>query len=92
MDEILPLQDPRVQANPAYASIIILTRVIVSLGDLPEVTPQVLENMFASDLGYLQTLYRQINSPAILTEADISAESITDIENALTQELVAATS
>jgi hypothetical protein len=63
MDEILPMQDPRVQANPAYATVIILARVIVQLGEITEVTPQMIENMFASDLSYLQTLYRQINSP-----------------------------
>lgn len=66
MDEILPMQDPRVQANPAYATVIILARVIVQLGDLTEITPQIIENMFASDLSYLQTLYRQINSPESL--------------------------
>lgn len=65
MDEILPMQDPRVQANPAYATVIILSRVVVHLGDITEVTPQVIENMFASDLSYLQTLYRQINSPEL---------------------------
>ena len=63
MDEILPMQDPRVQANPAYATVIILARVIVRLGEVSEVTPQTIENMFASDLSYLQTLYRRINSP-----------------------------
>lgn len=63
MDEILPMQDPRVQANPAYATVIILSRVIVQLGDIPEMSPQIIENMFASDLSYLQTLYQEINSP-----------------------------
>ena len=64
IDEILPMQDPRVQANPAYATVIILARVIVQLGEITEVTPQIIENMFASDLSYLQTLYRRINLPA----------------------------
>ena len=76
MDEILPMQDPRVQANPAYATVIILARVIVKLGNIAEVTPQVIENMFASDLSYLQTLYRQINSPEI---SDLQ-ETIEDVE------------
>lgn len=66
LDEILPMQDPRVQANAAYATVLILARVIVRLGDLPAITPEVIETMFASDLGYLQTLYRQINSPAAM--------------------------
>ncbi|MEM9004477.1 MAG: hypothetical protein AAGE59_13255 [Cyanobacteria bacterium P01_F01_bin.86] len=75
MDEILPMQDPRVQANPAYATVIILARVIVRLGDITEVTPQVIENMFASDLSYLQTLYRQINSPEMPPNPDLAANS-----------------
>ena len=83
MDEILPMQDPRVQANPAYATVIILARVIVRLGDMTEVTPQVIENMFASDLSYLQTLYRQINSPEIpdIPGATDGAESISNTLN-----------
>lgn len=31
-DEILPLKDPRVQQNPGYLTIILLARVITSLG------------------------------------------------------------
>ena len=61
MDEIVPLRDPRVKSNPAYATIIILSRVITHLGALDEVTPGVVENFFACDLSYLQNFYRQIN-------------------------------
>ncbi|MBU7587410.1 MAG: hypothetical protein KAF91_32030 [Nostoc sp. TH1S01] len=61
MDEIIPLRDPRVKSNPAYATVIILSRVITKLGALEEVTPAVVENFFACDLSYLQNFYRQIN-------------------------------
>lgn len=61
MDEIVPLRDPRVQANPAYATVIILARVIVQLGALDEVTPAVIEDLYACDLNYLHQFYRQIN-------------------------------
>lgn len=61
MDEITPLRDPRVRANPAYATVIILSRVILQLGDLPEISPAVIEGLFACDLNYLQQFYRQIN-------------------------------
>ena len=60
-DEILPLKDPRVQANPGYLSILVLSRVIRRLGTVPEITPKVVENLFASDLAYLQTLYQDLN-------------------------------
>lgn len=61
MDEIAPLQDYRVQANRAYLVIILLSRVIVKLGDLRHVGPETVEAMFSSDLAYLQDFYRKIN-------------------------------
>src|SRR5690348_6839805 len=60
-DEILPLKDPRVQQNPAYLTIIVLARVILKLGSLPDITTRVIEGLFASDLGYLQKLYEELN-------------------------------
>ena len=61
-DEILPLQDPRVQRNDAYLIVILLSRVITRLGELREVNPGTIENLFASDLAYLQTFYNHINA------------------------------
>lgn len=61
IDEIVPLRDPRVRSNPAYATVIILSRVITKLGALEEISPQVVEGFFACDLSYLQKFYRQIN-------------------------------
>ena len=61
MDEIVPLRDPRVKTNPAYATVLILARVVTQLGALDSVTPRVIENLYAADLNYLYDLYRQIN-------------------------------
>lgn len=61
MDEIAPLRDPRVKANEAYLSIILLSRVMTKLGDLRDVNPGVIERLFTADLGYLQDFYRRIN-------------------------------
>jgi hypothetical protein len=60
-DEIAPLKDPRVQANPGYVVIILLSRVITKLGDLQQINPKTIEGLFAGDLAYLQDLYRHIN-------------------------------
>ena len=60
-DEIAPLQDPRVQRNNAYMSVILLSRVITKLGTLPDVNPSVVEQMFAADVSYLQEFYERIN-------------------------------
>jgi hypothetical protein len=61
-DEIAPLKDPRVQANPAYLVVIVLARVITSLGSLSDLNPRIIEGLFASDLAYLQEFYNQINT------------------------------
>jgi hypothetical protein len=60
-DEIHPLKDPRVQQNEAYLAVIVLARVITSLGDLASVDTRVVEGLFASDLNFLQRLYERIN-------------------------------
>ena len=60
-DEILPQRDPRVQSNPAYLTIILLSRVVTKLGGLTDINPRIVEGLFASDLSYLQEFYRKIN-------------------------------
>ena len=60
-DEILPLQDYRVQSNRAYLVIILLSRVITKLGALQSINPSVIEELFSTDLAYLQDFYRRIN-------------------------------
>ncbi|MBO9606501.1 MAG: phage tail assembly protein [Paenibacillaceae bacterium] len=64
-DEILPMRDQRVQANPGYLSIILLTRVITKLGDLRAIDTRVVEKLFTADLAFLQNFYRQINEMEI---------------------------
>ena len=61
-DEILPLRDPRVQQNEAYLAVIVLARVIVRLGMLPEIHTGIIEGLYASDLAYLQRLYEKLNT------------------------------
>jgi hypothetical protein len=63
-DEILPLRDPRVQSNPAYLAVILLSRVVIRLDGIAQVTPKTIEELFATDMAYLQELYNQLNSPA----------------------------
>ncbi|GLF96827.1 hypothetical protein [Streptomyces yaizuensis] len=61
-DELVPLRDVRVRENPAYLSVVLLGRVITRLGTLPDVHDGTVEQMFASDLAFLQDFYRQINA------------------------------
>src|SRR5258705_11928620 len=60
-DEILPLRDPRGQQNEAYLAVIVLARVVIRLGSLPEAHTGVIENLYASDLEYLQRLFKKVN-------------------------------
>ncbi len=60
-DEILPLKDPRVQSNPAYLVVILMSRVITKLGSLDVINTKTIESLFASDLAYLQDFYNRIN-------------------------------
>lgn len=60
-DEIQPLKDPRVKSNPSYLTVILLSRVVVELGTIQDVTPGVVENLYVSDLAYLQDLYERVN-------------------------------
>lgn len=60
-DEIAPLKDARVQGNPGYLVIILLSRVITKLGTLEHIHPKVIENLMSADLVFLQNLYLRIN-------------------------------
>lgn len=66
-DEILPQKDPRVQSNPAYLTIILLSRVTTKLGELSDVNPRIIENLFVEDLAFLQEYYQRINGGQELT-------------------------
>jgi hypothetical protein len=79
-DEIKPTTDPRVKSNPSYMTVIILSRVITELGTVDEVTPRVVENLFVSDLAYLQDLYERVNErgrDAVDTTCPACGESFT---------------
>jgi len=60
-DELVPLHDDRVRENPAYLTVVLLARVIIRLGSIDDVHAGIIENLFASDLAFLQDLYRRIN-------------------------------
>ena len=64
-DEIMPLRDPRVQQNPGYLTVILLSRVVTKLGTLQAINNRVIENLFTIDMAYLQDLYQRINMQEI---------------------------
>jgi hypothetical protein len=60
-DEILPLRDPRVQSNPDYLTIILLSRVITNLGEINDINTSLIEKLYAKDFYFLQEFYNKIN-------------------------------
>ena len=62
LDEVEALAHPRVRANEAYLTIALLGRVILRIGSLATITPEVIERLFATDFTYLQDLYTRVNN------------------------------
>jgi len=60
-DELMTQKDRRVKNDPAYSTLVILSQVIISLGSLTTITPELLENLFTQDLAYLRELYNRLN-------------------------------
>jgi hypothetical protein len=61
-DELVPLHDDRVRENPAYLTVVLLARVVTRIGAITDIHPGIMENLFATDLAFLQDLYRRINT------------------------------
>ncbi|MDQ3151329.1 MAG: hypothetical protein M3R63_06310 [Actinomycetota bacterium] len=61
-DELVPLRDDRVRENPAFLTVVLLGRVITRLGSVTDVHAGIIEDLFASDLAFLQDFYRRINT------------------------------
>jgi len=56
-DEIEPLRDAQVRQNEAYLAVLLLSRVVTRIGDVTEVTPDLVEELYAADFDHLQRLY-----------------------------------
>jgi hypothetical protein len=79
-DEIEPLQDPRVQSNSSYLTILLLSRVITELGDLDSINRHVVEDLFVNDLEYLQNLYARVNRQGTNTVGTVCPECDSEFE------------
>ena len=61
-DELVPLLDDRVRENPAYLTVVLLARVVTRLGTITDIHAGIIESLFATDLAFLQDLYRRVNT------------------------------
>ena len=87
-DEIEPLRQVEVRQNEAYLSVLLLARTITRIGELTEITPEIVENLYAVDFDHLQRLYERINTdgeavgvvacPACANEFEVDLTEIED--------------
>ena len=87
-DEIEPLRQVEVRQNEAYLSVLLLARTVTRIGELTEITPDVVENLYAADFDHLQRLYERINTdgeavgvvacPACANEFEVDLTEIED--------------
>lgn len=61
-DEIEPLRDADVRRNQAYLSVLLLARTVTRIGEITQITPELVEGLYAGDFDHLQRLYERINS------------------------------
>jgi hypothetical protein len=61
-DEIEPLREVEVRTNEAYLTVLLLSRTVTRIGDVTDVTPQLIEGLFAADFDHLQRLYERVNT------------------------------
>jgi hypothetical protein len=61
-DEIEPLGDAAVRRNDAYLTVLLLARTVEHIGLFDDVTPQLIEGLYAADFDHLQRLYERLNT------------------------------
>lgn len=85
-DEMSALRDPKVKADESYMNVVLLSKVVTNLGTLPEITPEIMEGLFISDMEYLQNMYDTINKadkPQIQVTCPHCGKQFTDTLNFL---------
>lgn len=79
-DEIEPLRDAAVRENDAYLSVLLLARVVTRIGTVSDITPELVEQLYAADFDHLERLYERINADADVVGALTCPECHRDIE------------
>lgn len=70
-DEIDVLEHPLARRNDAYRDLVRLSRTIVSIGGITEITPAVVENLLAADFHHLLRQYDTLNGPPEAPEDEV---------------------
>ncbi len=84
LDEIEAMSSPRVKSSPDYLSVVLLSRVIVRLEGLGQVTAETIEKLFTADFSFLQNMYETVNGaedPVIHVQCPHCGKTFTDTLN-----------
>ena len=79
-DEIQPLGDAAVRRNEAYLTVLLLARTVEQIGPIDDVTPDVIEGLYAADFDHLQRLYERLNTAGEVIGSVACPECHTDFE------------
>jgi hypothetical protein len=87
-DELEPLGSPEVRQNEAYLSVLLLARTVTRIGGFTDITPELVETLYAADFDHLQRLYERINAdgeavgvvacPSCATQFEVDMTEIED--------------
>ena len=61
-DELEPLRDATVRGHAEYLSVLLLARTVTRIGTITDVTPELVEGLYAADFDHLQRVYEQVNA------------------------------
>lgn len=84
LDEIEAARNPGAKSNPEYQSVILLSRVVMNLGGIDEITPELIGRLFTPDFAYLQNMYETVNKaedPIIRVQCPHCGKTFTDTLN-----------
>lgn len=89
LDEIEAMRDAKGKSSPDYLSVLLLSKVVVRLEGLEEITPQVIEGLFTADFSFLQNMYETVNGtedPVIRVQCPHCGKMFTDTLNFISGE------
>lgn len=65
-DEIFVTKHARYNVNHSFRIIALLSKVIIKLGTIEKITPEIIEKLYEDDLKFLINLYNQVNEISVL--------------------------
>ncbi len=84
LDEIEAMRETKAKGGPDYMSVVLLSKVVIRLEGVQEVSTGLIEKLFTADFSYLQSMYETINrveEPTIQVQCPHCGKFFTDTLN-----------